>query len=145
MPTAPARKSRRRPVMTAQHREALAVGRNEGRHIRRYLDYLANHQPKRGRKPLPATIQRRMAQIDRRLKKADELTAVRLRQEKLDLAVELAGLKAKPDVAELEQGFVKVAASYSERKGISYAAWREAGVPAAVLKRAGIRRGSGSQ
>ena len=33
------------------------------------------------------------------------------------------------------------AKGYSERKGISYAAWREAGVPAATLKAAGISRG----
>jgi hypothetical protein len=38
----------------------------------------------------------------------------------------------------LEDGFVEHARSYGERKGISYAAWREIGVSAAVLKRAGI-------
>ena len=31
---------------------------------------------------------------------------------------------------------------YAQRKGISYAAWRELGVPADVLKKAGISRGS---
>jgi hypothetical protein len=33
-----------------------------------------------------------------------------------------------------------VAAEYGQRKGISYAAWRELGVSPAVLKRAGITR-----
>jgi hypothetical protein len=37
---------------------------------------------------------------------------------------------------------VKAASAYSARKGISYAAWRELGVEAAVLKRAGISRSS---
>jgi hypothetical protein len=44
------------------------------------------------------------------------------------------------DMAALEQAFAEVAASYSDRQGISYASWREVGVPAAVLKRAGIAR-----
>ena len=34
-------------------------------------------------------------------------------------------------------------ASASDRKGITYAAWREAGVDPAVLRRAGIRRAAG--
>jgi hypothetical protein len=37
---------------------------------------------------------------------------------------------------------VKAARDYGQRKGISYAAWREAGVDAAVLKKAGIGRGA---
>jgi len=45
-----------------------------------------------------------------------------------------------PDLAALEADFVQVAASYSARKGISYTAWRELGVSADVLKRAGISR-----
>jgi hypothetical protein len=38
---------------------------------------------------------------------------------------------------------VGAAKAYSERRGISYAAWRELGVEAAVLKKAGIGRGAG--
>ena len=34
------------------------------------------------------------------------------------------------DLGAIEDGFVAVAGSYSERQGISYAAWREVGVPA---------------
>jgi hypothetical protein len=37
---------------------------------------------------------------------------------------------------------VKVAKSYSERQNISYASWRDVGVEASVLKRAGISRAS---
>ena len=40
----------------------------------------------------------------------------------------------------LEEAFVGAASEYSDRKGISYSAWRELGVPAAVLKRAGVKR-----
>ena len=38
--------------------------------------------------------------------------------------------------------FVKVARSYSERQGITYTTWREIGVDAAVLSKAGITRRS---
>jgi len=37
---------------------------------------------------------------------------------------------------------VKVAKAYSQRKGISYGAWKEFGVPSDVLKKAGITRGA---
>lgn len=40
----------------------------------------------------------------------------------------------------LEGEFVAVAGNYPLRRGISYAAWREAGVDAALLRKAGISR-----
>ena len=44
------------------------------------------------------------------------------------------------DLSGLEADFVAVAKEYSQRKGISYAAWREVGVEPAVLKKAGVTR-----
>ena len=55
---------------------------------------------------------------------------------------ELASTGETVDLSALEADFVKAARDYGTRKGISYAAWREAGVDAAVLKRAGISRSS---
>jgi hypothetical protein len=52
----------------------------------------------------------------------------------------MSSLGAKVDISALENGFVAVGKSYSARQGISYATWREIGVDAAVLKRAGISR-----
>jgi hypothetical protein len=46
----------------------------------------------------------------------------------------------KVDITALESAFVKTAKSYSQRKGISYAAWRELGVSADILKKAGVSR-----
>ena len=43
------------------------------------------------------------------------------------------------DVGSLESEFKKHVASYSERKGVTYTAWRESGVPAKVLREAGIK------
>ena len=62
-------------------------------------------------------------------------------QRRRDLEVELAGMQAGGiDISALEKAFVKVGKSYAERKAISYAAFREFGVPADILKRAGISR-----
>ena len=44
------------------------------------------------------------------------------------------------DMDALEAEFVGVAKSYSDSKSISYASWRDVGVPASMLKRAGISR-----
>ena len=66
-----------------------------------------------------------------------------MRQERIDAQEALGRAEASEDLATLEAAFVEHAGSYSERKGISYAAWREAGVPADVLRRAGISRSRG--
>jgi hypothetical protein len=50
----------------------------------------------------------------------------------------LESLGTGPDQEALADDFVKHAKAYSERKGISYATWREFGVPADVLRKAGI-------
>ena len=49
-------------------------------------------------------------------------------------------LEDLPDTSELMDKFIKVAASFGERKGITYPTWREVGVPAGVLASAGITR-----
>ena len=128
--------------MSQAHKDALAIGREEGRAVRRYLEALEAHRPKRGRKRSSDTIEKRLQQIEDKIESADPLTRVHLVQERLNLSGELANKDAAVDVASLEEGFVKAAKNYSERKGISYAAWREAGIDAAVLRKAGIRRGA---
>jgi hypothetical protein len=126
--------------MSDEHKAALAEGRNQGRSVRRYLEALDTHKPKRGRKRTSDSMQKRLARIDVELADADPLKRLQLIQERLDLSAELARADTKVDLTELEQEFVSAAAAYSARKGISYAAWRELGVEAAVLKRAGISR-----
>ena len=44
------------------------------------------------------------------------------------------------DMGALERDFVRVAKSYADSKAISYSSWRDVGVPASVLKSAGISR-----
>lgn len=127
-------------AMSDEHKAALAVGRAEGRAVRDYLDGLRASKPKRGRKRTPESINSRISVIDEALETADPLSEVKLIQERMDLARELENLGSGVDIAALEDAFVKVAKGYSERQGISYAAWREVGVEASVLKRAGISR-----
>ena len=126
--------------MTDEHKAALAAGRNESRVVKNYLDELEHSRPKRGRKRTSASIQRRLDEVNTAVQSADPLTRLHLYQERIDLRDELAAMDAKVDISALEADFVSAAASYSSRRGISYAAWREVGVGPAVLKKAGLTR-----
>tara|TARA_B100001123_G_scaffold444615_1_gene593939 strand:+ start:1370 stop:1756 length:387 start_codon:yes stop_codon:yes gene_type:complete len=114
----------------------------ETRAVRDYLKALEANQSTRGRKRTPASVQ---AQIDAANAAMDGASATKrlaLVQQRLDLEAELEQLQAagNVDLSALEADFVAHAAAYSGKRGISYAAWREVGVPAPVLKAAGIRR-----
>jgi hypothetical protein len=128
--------------MSDSHKAALAEGREQGRAVRRYLEALEAHKPRRGRKRTPESIEKRLTAIEDRLRDADPLTRLQLVQERMDLQRQLEASDSTVDLHELEEEFVKAAPDYSRRKGITYAAWREAGIDPAILRRAGIRRGS---
>ena len=127
--------------MTDAHKAALAEGREQGRAVRRYLEALQAHRPRRGRKRTPESIRRRLDAIEQRLPEADPLSRLTLVQERMNLQRELDAGQKKVDLSALEREFVSAARPYGERKGITYAAWREAGVDPSVLRQAGIRRG----
>lgn len=127
--------------MSAEHKKALAEGRKLGQSVRRYLEALEQHRPRRGRKRTPDSIKKRLAGIEVRLSSASPLERLQLVQERIDLERELDKLEAKSDLGALEREFVKVAKEYSHRKGISYQAWREMGVSDDVLRKAGLTRG----
>jgi uncharacterized protein YicC (UPF0701 family) len=126
--------------MTDDHKAALAEGRAQGRAVRNYLKALEENRPKRGRKRTESGITKRLEAIETQLESADPLKRVQLIQERMDLRQELEGANRNVDMAALEKDFVANAAGYSQRKKISYAAWRELGVPASVLRDAGIGR-----
>ncbi len=129
--------------MTAQHKAALAKGREEGLAVRRYLEAIESARPRRGRRRTPASISKRLGAIETELATADPLTRLHLLQQKKDLSEELGRSSDTEDLGALEKQFVKVARTYGERKGISYATWRTAGVPASVLQKAGVARTRG--
>jgi hypothetical protein len=128
--------------MSDQHKAALAEGRAHGRAIRVYLEALQANKPKRGRKRTAESIKKRLAEIERDMPTATGLRKLELAQERINLTRELSAGDGSVDLGSLEKDFVEAAKSYSDRKGISYAAWREVGVPAATLKKAGISRSS---
>ena len=128
--------------MSPQHKAAMEQGRAESRAVRDYLEVLRSSKPKRGRKRTPDSIKKRLAEIEQELADASAITELQLVQERRDLTAELESMGSGVDLSELESAFVKVAKSYGDRKGISYGSWRDVGVPAATLKRAGITRGA---
>src|SRR5579875_3801318 len=127
-------------AMSVEHKKALAIGREESRAVRRYLEAIEAHKPKRGRKRTSEGIESRLRQIEDKLPNADPLTRVHLVQERINLQNELATKEEAVDLGALEKDFIAAAKGYGERKGITYAAWRAAGVDANVLRKAGIPR-----
>ena len=128
--------------MSDQHKAALAEGRSQGRAVRGYLEALEATRPKRGRKRTPDSIKKRLDAIDAAMADADKLTELKLRQERANLEREMEAGSVAVDLSALERDFIAVAGAYGARQGITYQVWRDTGVPAAVLKKAGISRGS---
>jgi len=128
-------------TMTQEHKDALARGRREARAIKSYLEALGSRRP--GRPVTPDSLRQRIERLETKIDaEADPLRRVDLVQQRLDAAESLKRVSASADLAALEGGFIEHARGYSERKGITHAAWREAGVPASVLRKAGVARGS---
>ncbi len=143
---APKKSAKRRPqkTMTTAHKRALAAGRSESLAVNAYLAAL--HTPRtRGRKVSAATLRTRLNAAEERARTKIGVDRVLAHQEARDLRARLgsAGETAGSDITRLEQEFVKVAKRFSNRRGIGYAAWRDAGVPADVLRRTGVRRTRG--
>ena len=129
--------------MSDAHKAALAAGRAEGRAVREYLEALRANKPKRGRKRTADSVRSQLAAVEAELAEADPVRELQLVQKRMDLQSELSNMGQAVDIKSLQDAFVKVAKSYSTRNHISYGAWREVGVDAAVLKSAGIGRGPG--
>lgn len=133
-------KSKKKFQMSDEHKAALAEGRAQGKAVRDYLAAL-EQEKKPGRKVDAASIEQRINEVQARVdEEPDPAKRVELIQKRLDLENKLIDAQESADLEALEEEFVGAVAPYSERKGISYHAWREAGVPAAVLKRAGVPR-----
>ncbi len=129
--------------MTSEHKAALASGRAQGLAVRRYLEALERNKPRRGRRPSRESLERQLEEIEAKLREADPLKRLHLVQQRKAIQARLSTGEGGEDLAELEAGFIAAAAEYGERKGIDYSTWREIGVPAEVLRRAGVHRGSG--
>jgi hypothetical protein len=130
--------------MTDEHKAALAGGRAEGLAVRRYLEALERNRPRRGRRASAESVAKQLQDVEARLHDADPLKRLHLIQQRKDLESRLGKTDEVEDTSALEEAFVRAAADYGARKGIEYSTWRELGVPADVLRRAGVSRGGRS-
>jgi hypothetical protein len=124
-------------AMSKEHKEALARGRLEARSIKAYLNALDARKP--GRPVTRESLEQRLARVNGKLEsETDPLKRLDLLQSKVDIEHTLGSAEKGSNLDELSAGFVTHAKSYSERKGISYTTWRQFGVPADLLRKAGI-------
>lgn len=111
--------------------------------VRVYLQALRDQRPRRGRPKDPARIERQLRETDEAIEQADQasdpIRKLMLVQKRVELRAELEQVR-RQSLPALAEDFVGIAGRYSARRGISWTAWRELGVPASVLERAGIRR-----
>lgn len=124
--------------MEDSQKQAMKVGREQGAIIQRYLDALDSIAPQHGPRRDPANIARQLVKIDKQLLTASKLAAVSLLQDRINLLRARDAIATANALDEMEADFVDVVKSYSERRGISYSAWREIGVSADVLRKADI-------
>jgi hypothetical protein len=125
-------------AMSQEHKDALAQGRLEARSIKAYLRALDSRRP--GRPVTKESLDKRLERVNAKLAdENDPLKRIELLQSKLDVESALASVEDGANVDDLADNFVAYAKSYSDRKGISYTAWRQFGVPADVLRKAGIQ------
>ena len=110
--------------------------------MRRYLSAVEMARPGRGTKRTADAIGNRITKVDEMLVSADPLSRVHLTQERIELHAEYVRVTNgnAPDQSQLERDFIRVARSYGDRNGITYAAWRQCGVDADVLERAGLHK-----
>lgn len=129
-----------RSQATTKTEAASAGGRAETRAINDYLLYLETSKPRRGRKRDPERIKAQIADLDTKLAGVHGVRKISLLQKRLDLQKELSRLEMSTEGDTYEANFIKHGAAYSKRRGISWETWIEAGVPRAVLAKAGIER-----
>jgi hypothetical protein len=147
-PAKKAVKATKRPAarrLSASHKRALAEGRTMSATVDRYLSAV-NTPKRRGRKVSKSSLQQRLGDAQARAKSATGVDKVLAAQEVRDLQSRIASMETAGgggDLKSLETAFVKIARQFGENRGIGYGAWRDAGVPAPVLKRAGIARTRG--
>src|SRR4051812_15167006 len=127
--------------MTASHKKALARGRELSATVDRYLQAI-NTPKRRGRKVSLATLQKRLKAAQETARSGSGVAKVLAAQDVRDLKAKIAESTAPGtvDVKTLEANFVKIAKQFSTQRSITYGAWRDAGVSAAVLQKAGIAR-----
>jgi hypothetical protein len=122
-----ARRKAERPTERGQRRAETAA-------VAAYLTAMrAPKVPARSR----ASLEQRRAQIEQWIaEESSPIREVELIQQRLAIDAQLAQIVQAAQLPELEEAFVKVAASWAKRSRITAVALREVGVPARVFARA---------
>ena len=143
-PAKPAAKRLAPRQLTASHKRALAEGRSMSATVDRYLSAV-NTPQRRGRKISKEALVARLADARVTAKSASGIDRLFAAQAVRDLQTRIANMESagSTDIKSLEAAFVKIAKRFGENRGIGYGAWRDAGVPAVVLKMAGVARTRG--
>ncbi len=125
--------------LTKEHKAAMAEGRRDSNAVKAYLAAVrAASRSKTSPRP-PEELTERINMIGGLLDQdLDPLSEIKLRQERRDLRRELEEATPESQLRQLETDFVRSAARYSERNGIDFETWREAGISVDILKRAKI-------
>ena len=129
----------RRSNLTEEEKAKRKESRKQTVAVRRFLEGVeSNTSHRRGpRKDPKKLLEATLAQLDGEM---DRLRRLVLIQQRMNLEETLASTQHEPKLEELEKGFVECAKGYSEKNGISYAAWREMGVSAKTLQASGMHR-----
>ena len=124
--------------LTQEHKDAMAKAGVENKAVKEYLESLDSSRRRPGRQRSPGKMRAKLGEIAEQIESASPMKRVTLVQERIDIERSLAQQTDDADLGPAEDAFVDVAAAFSTRKGLSKKAWREVGVPSAVLKRAGV-------
>ena len=126
--------------MSAKGRAGSPAEERSATTIRRYLEALQLTRATRGRRRTAESVERELQQVRLQIVMGEPENRQKLARERVRLEAEFEALARTDgvDLSDLEDEFVACAATYSDRNGLSFAAWRSAGVDPGVLKRAGI-------
>jgi hypothetical protein len=121
------------------HEHALTEERAMSATVDRYLRAL-NATNRRGRDASKASLQARVYEARARYKLTNGVEKLLAAREVRDLQVQLAAMSGatETDLEAFEAAFVDIARWFGAMRGIGHGAWVAAGVPATVLKKAGI-------
>lgn len=144
-------------TLSTESRKRFASNNQRSRAVGRYLDDLESRSDERanGKRRMkgvslgalkgfpahstdPDQIDAAADQIEATAQDASSVRALRLLQRVIDLRESAIALRETGGIDVLERDFIAVAAQWAADNGIGYAAFRAMGVPASVLKDAGV-------
>ena len=130
-------------TLSAAHKRALAEGRTMSATVDRYLSAV-NTPKQRGRKVSKATLTQRLAAAPSAPSRRPASRRFSRRRTSATFAGAHGNQRRRRHRHQESRGGVRSHCEEVRReRGIGYGAWRDAGVPAVVLKRAGVRGNGG--